>query len=212
MARRAPPRGAGEGLLRPDAATQGRVGPRRHDRGAGRARRERTLPAMAQPLGRNSAHLPRCLLLRILAYRIQAASLGSLDKRHAARRSPTQGPEARFSSARPFEARTSITRDGANLGAGALLVREWNGKFERVMVLKGFAWNGETYISLSQIAKAMTGTSWNGHRLRLAHGRVQSIRDDGRLPRGFGVKRLMDLPMAWPDQWSALGLRAPAER
>jgi site-specific DNA recombinase len=35
---------------------------------------------------------------------------------------------------------------------------------------------------------------------------------DGRLPRGFGVKRLMDLPMAWPDQWTALGLRAPAER
>ncbi|HZZ23660.1 MAG TPA: resolvase [Roseiarcus sp.] len=34
---------------------------------------------------------------------------------------------------------------------------------------------------------------------------------DGRLPRGFGVKRLMDLPMAWPDQWSALGLGAPAE-
>jgi hypothetical protein len=35
---------------------------------------------------------------------------------------------------------------------------------------------------------------------------------DGRLPRGFGVKRLMDLPMAWPHQWSALGLRASAER
>jgi site-specific DNA recombinase len=35
---------------------------------------------------------------------------------------------------------------------------------------------------------------------------------EGRLPLGFGVKRLMDLPMAWPDQWSALGLRAPAER
>ena len=33
------------------------------------------------------------------------------------------------------------------------------------MVLeKGFAWKGETYGSLSQIAKAMTGTSWNGHR------------------------------------------------
>jgi site-specific DNA recombinase len=29
---------------------------------------------------------------------------------------------------------------------------------------------------------------------------------DGRLPRGFGIKRLMDLPMAWPEQWSALGL------
>ena len=29
---------------------------------------------------------------------------------------------------------------------------------------EGFAWNGATYRSLSQIAKAMTGTSWNGHR------------------------------------------------
>jgi hypothetical protein len=29
---------------------------------------------------------------------------------------------------------------------------------------------------------------------------------EGRLPRGFGLTRLMDLPMAWPDQWSALGL------
>ena len=33
---------------------------------------------------------------------------------------------------------------------------------------------------------------------------------DGRLPRGFGVKRLMDLPTAWSDQWSVLGLKAPA--
>ena len=33
---------------------------------------------------------------------------------------------------------------------------------------------------------------------------------EGRLPRGFGLKRLVDLPMAWPDQWCALGLQAPA--
>jgi site-specific DNA recombinase len=33
---------------------------------------------------------------------------------------------------------------------------------------------------------------------------------EGRLSRGFGVKRLMDLPMGWSDQWSALGLKAPA--
>jgi hypothetical protein len=29
---------------------------------------------------------------------------------------------------------------------------------------EGFAWNGRTFGSLSQIAKAMTGTNWNGHR------------------------------------------------
>ena len=34
---------------------------------------------------------------------------------------------------------------------------------------------------------------------------------EGRLSRGFGVKRLMDLPTAWSDQWSALGLKAPAQ-
>ena len=34
---------------------------------------------------------------------------------------------------------------------------------------------------------------------------------EGRLPRGFGLKRLVDLPMAWPDQWRTLGLQAPAK-
>jgi site-specific DNA recombinase len=34
---------------------------------------------------------------------------------------------------------------------------------------------------------------------------------EGRLSRGFGVKRLMDLLMSWSDQWSVLGLKAPAQ-
>src|SRR3984957_21220062 len=29
---------------------------------------------------------------------------------------------------------------------------------------RAFAWNGQTFGSLSQIAKAITGTNWNGHR------------------------------------------------
>ena len=33
---------------------------------------------------------------------------------------------------------------------------------------------------------------------------------EARLPRGFGLKRLVDLPMAWPDQWCTLGLQTPA--
>jgi site-specific DNA recombinase len=33
---------------------------------------------------------------------------------------------------------------------------------------------------------------------------------EGRLPRGLGLKRLVDLPMAWSDQWRTLGLQAPA--
>jgi hypothetical protein len=33
---------------------------------------------------------------------------------------------------------------------------------------------------------------------------------EGRLPRGFGVKRLMDLPLIWADQWTELGLKPPS--
>jgi hypothetical protein len=65
----------------------------------------------------------------------------------------------------PFNRRAPQTREGVSLKVGALLVREWKGQLERVMILEeGFAWNGQTFRSLSQVAKAMTGTDWNGHR------------------------------------------------
>jgi hypothetical protein len=35
---------------------------------------------------------------------------------------------------------------------------------------------------------------------------------EGRLPRGFGLKRLVDLPMGWLDQWRTLGLQARERR
>jgi Protein of unknown function (DUF2924) len=115
--------------------------------------------------GTPPAHLPRWLVLRIMAYRIQAAALGGLDKETLRVIRQPKGQEADSSDARPFETRTPITRDGVSLRLGTLLAREWNCKLERVMVLeKGFAWNGKSYDSLSRVAKAMTGTSWNGHR------------------------------------------------
>ena len=68
-------------------------------------------------------------------------------------------------NARPFARRGPTTREGVGLKSGALLVREWSGRRERVMVLDdGYAWNGCVYRSLSQVAKAITGTNWNGHR------------------------------------------------
>jgi len=53
----------------------------------------------------------------------------------------------------------------AGLKPGTVLVREWEGTSRRVMVLAdGFAWNGGTYPSLSKVARAITGTRWNGPR------------------------------------------------
>ena len=34
---------------------------------------------------------------------------------------------------------------------------------------------------------------------------------EGRLPRGFCVKRLTDLPMLWSEQWRAIGLQQPIQ-
>jgi hypothetical protein len=115
--------------------------------------------------GTPPAHLPRWLLLRVLAYRVQSAALGGLDKEALRIIRQPKGHKLDSPDGRRFEVRIPATRGGAALRAGALLTREWNGKLERVMVLeKGFAWNGTSYGSLSQIAKAMTGTNWNGHR------------------------------------------------
>jgi hypothetical protein len=115
--------------------------------------------------GTPPAHLPRWLLLRVLAYRFQIAALGGPDKATQRVIRQPKGRTLGSAGSGPFEARIASTRDGADLRAGALLVREWKGKLQRVTVLeKGFGWNGKSYSSLSQIAKAMTGTAWNGHR------------------------------------------------
>ena len=47
--------------------------------------------------------------------------------------------------------------------AGTRLLREWKGIEHAVTVLaEGFEWEGRPYRSLSAIARAITGTRWNG--------------------------------------------------
>ena len=44
-------------------------------------------------------------------------------------------------------------------------MREWQGTAYHVTIVNdGFLWNGRTYRSLSGIARAITGTNWNGPR------------------------------------------------
>ena len=111
------------------------------------------------------AHLPRWLLIRVLSFRLQAATHGDLDRATLLKLKWESGGADDGPSAAPFAVRAPATREGADLRPGALLAREWRGKLERVTALEeGFAWNGKTYGSLSQVAKAITGTNWNGHR------------------------------------------------
>lgn len=65
-------------------------------------------------------------------------------------------------------AATQVSGDGQGPGIavmrpGTVLVREWQGATHQVTVLAdGYGWNGEHHSSLSGIAKAITGTKWNG--------------------------------------------------
>ena len=48
---------------------------------------------------------------------------------------------------------------------GTRLIREWPGVTQEVTVEeKGYSWNGESYRSLSHIAREITGTRWSGPR------------------------------------------------
>ena len=108
---------------------------------------------------RPSPHLPRHLLFRVLAYRLQAERLGDLDVESRRLLDGAGPPEDAGKRA------VDLKRPTAELRPGTMLAREWNGRMHRVAVLvDGFAWNGNTYPSLSKIALAITGTRWNGPR------------------------------------------------
>ena len=104
-------------------------------------------------------HLSKGLMFRILAYRIQADALGGLD-------SVTIRYLERIASDNDQGHSKSLPRsDNDQIKPGAVLVREWQGTDHHVMaVSEGFAWRGQVYRSLSEVARAITGTSWNGPR------------------------------------------------
>jgi hypothetical protein len=104
-------------------------------------------------------HLPRHLLFRVLAYRLQADVFGDLDGDCQRLLDRSASPEDAGQRAVERARRT------ADLRPGIVLEREWNGQMHRVAVLAdGFAWNGKTYGSLTKVAFAITGTRWSGPR------------------------------------------------
>ena len=107
-------------------------------------------------------HLPRHLLFAVLAFRIQADRLGDLDHETRKVLDRSNADESGLAMADRLK---SLDRKRTDLTPGTVLVREWDRQSHRVMVLAGgFAWNGQTYDSLSKVAFAITGTRWNGPR------------------------------------------------
>jgi hypothetical protein len=115
-------------------------------------------------------HLPRYLLLRIIAYRIQANVFGDLDRETVrfldgiAREREKRRASGELRTGKSPSLVPPVSEE-RSLKAGTIMVREHEGVLHRVTVVEGgFAWNKKTYRSLSEVARAITGTNWNGPR------------------------------------------------
>jgi len=98
----------------------------------------------------------------MVAYRLQAEVLGDLNAETLVllKQIDKASSEA---AAVPLTER--FEQRNRHLSPGTVLTREWNGQHHRVMVIdERFAWEGRTYKSLSEIARTITGTKWNGPR------------------------------------------------
>ena len=106
MAGRRPPRGAGEGLLRPTPRPKGV--PAMDDLIAALVELDANglcLQWRNHLGGTPPAHLPRWLLMKILAYRIQAAAFDGPDKETLRVLRQPKGRRPASSDLHPFEAR-----------------------------------------------------------------------------------------------------------
>lgn len=97
----------------------------------------------------------RELLVRILAYRIQEVAHGGLSAATKRRLAEL----ARRFAANP----NAEIPGGPKIKPGTRLLREWKGRTHNVTVVEqGYEYSGKRYTSLSQIARLITGTRWNG--------------------------------------------------
>jgi hypothetical protein len=142
-------------------------------------------------------HLPRHLLFRVLAYRLQAEVLGDSP-------SPLNRPdlhlgviayrmqELAFGGLSKATQRklVALTRElrvkgslvvtpDLSLRPGARLVRDWRGRTHTVVVTEdGLEYAGKAFPSLTKIAHAITGAHWSGPRF---FGLIRKPASDGRL-------------------------------
>lgn len=101
--------------------------------------------------------LSRELLQLGIAYRLQEQALGGL--RPAQQRRLLAMADGMASQGDLAKPRAVSPKPGGRL------IRVWQGITHTVLVLEdGFAWQGQTWPSLSSIARAITGTAWSGPR------------------------------------------------
>ncbi|MBA3670231.1 MAG: DUF2924 domain-containing protein [Sphingomonas sp.] len=101
--------------------------------------------------------LPRDLLLRTIAWKMQEKQFGHVSSALIARLDKLSG---QLSGSGSLDLEREI-----RLKTGTSIIREWHGQTYRVTALdEGFMWNEQRFESLSEIARAITGVRWSGPR------------------------------------------------
>ncbi len=91
------------------------------------------------------------LLARGIAYEMQVRQIGGLT------------PSERKALGALAQGRSNPSP--GLLKAGTRLYRSWRGITQEILVLdSGYSWRGKSYASLSEVARAITGTRWSGPR------------------------------------------------
>ena len=128
----------------------------------------------AQVTGEDTRSRHKDYLVRRIAWHIQARAEGGLSERARQRAAElANGADVRLTAPRGKRMQTRgptkvaglhISQDDRLPMPGAVLTREYKGETVVVHVLpKGFEYDGEVYRSLSAVARAITGTHWNGY-------------------------------------------------
>jgi hypothetical protein len=108
-------------------------------------------------------------LRKKIAWRIQELAQGGLTERAQARiaeiqrSAPLRERPPQAGASQVAEAIARVARDPALPPVGTVLHKVYRGTAYEVAVADdGFVYRGKTYASLSTVAKAITGTTWNG--------------------------------------------------
>ncbi len=131
--------------------------------------------------GQEPPRFNRQFLIKRLAYRIQEIAYGGVDDRTRTRMNDLLEDEGYDELGRKVRKPTRRASE-RTIVPGTVLVREWQGERHEAVAMDdgGFEHRGMPYRSLSAVARAITGTRWNGPAFFGLRGKTVPLKEAAR--------------------------------
>ncbi len=130
--------------------------------------------------GQDPPRFNRQFLIKRLAYRIQEIAYGGLDEHTRNRMDSLLDDEGYDELGRKVRKPARRATERA-IVPGTVLVRDWKGERHETIAMEdgGFEYRGMPYRSLSAVARAITGTRWNGPAFFGLRGKGIQVKEAG---------------------------------